>query len=64
MIPKKVTIKVYQNISINELFDEISLESFERNKFTDDEIKNEIEKIIRYNIWRYIPENKINIEFD
>ena len=64
MIPKKVTIKVYQNISINELFDEISLESFERNRFTDDEIKNEIEKIIRYNIWRYIPENKINIEFD
>lgn len=64
MIPKKVTIKVYQNILINELFDEISLESFERNKFTDDEIKNEIEKIIRYNIWRYIPENKINIEFD
>ena len=64
MIPKKVTIKVYQNILINELFDEISLESFERNKFTDDEIKNEIEKIIRYNIWQYIPENKINIEFD
>lgn len=64
MIPKKVIIKVYQNILINELFDEISLESFERNKFTDDEIKNEIEKIIRYNIWRYIPENKINIEFD
>lgn len=64
MIPKKVTIKVYQNILINELFDEISLESFERNRFTDDEIKNEIEKIIRYNIWRYIPENKINIEFD
>lgn len=64
MIPKKVTIKVYQNILINELFDEILLESFERNKFTDDEIKNEIEKIIRYNIWRYIPENKINIEFD
>ena len=64
MIPKKVTIKIYQNILINELFDEISLESFERNKFTDDEIKNEIEKIIRYNIWRYIPENKINIEFD
>lgn len=64
MIPKKVTIKVYQNILINELFDEISLESFERNKFTDDEIKNEIEKIIRYNIWKHIPENKINIEFD
>ena len=64
MIPKKVTIKVYQNILINELFDEISLESFERNRFTDDEIKNEIEKIIRYNIWQYIPENKINIEFD
>ena len=64
MIPKKVTIKVYQNILINELFDEISLESFERNKFTDDEIKNEIEKIIRDNIGRYIPENKINIEFD
>lgn len=64
MIPKKVTIKVYQNILINELFDEISLESFERSGFTDDEIKNEIEKIIRYNIWRYIPENKINIEFD
>ena len=64
MIPKKVTIKVYQNILINELFDEISLESFERNRFTDDEIKNEIEKIIRYNIWRYIPENKINIEFN
>lgn len=34
------------------------------NGFTDDEIKNKIEELLRDSIWEHIPENKISIEFD
>lgn len=39
-------------------------EYLEREGFTDDEIKNKIEELLRDSIWEHIPENKISIEFD
>lgn len=65
MIPKKATIRVYHTIvKVDDLLSSFDREYFEREGFTDDEIKNKIEELLRDSIWEHIPENKISIEFD
>ena len=65
MIPKKATIRVYHTtIKVDDLLSSFDREYLEREGFTDDEIKNKIEELLRDSIWEHIPENKISIEFD
>ena len=65
MIPKKATIRVYHTtVTVDDLLSSFDREYLEREGFTDDEIKNKIEELLRDSIWEHIPENKISIEFD
>ncbi len=65
MIPKKATIRVYHTtVKVDDLLFSFDREYLEREGFTDDEIKNKIEELLRDSIWEHIPENKISIEFD
>ena len=65
MIPKKVTIRVYRTmIDVDDILTSSDEEYLEREGFTDDEIENKIEEIVRDHLWEHIPENKISIEFD
>lgn len=65
MIPKKATIRVYHTtVKVDNLLSSFDREYLEREGFTDDEIKNKIEELLRDSIWEHIPENKISIEFD
>ena len=65
MIPKKATIRVYHTtVKVDDLLSSFEREYLEREGFTDDEIKNKIEELLRDSIWEHIPENKISIEFD
>ena len=65
MIPKKATIRVYHTtVKVDDLLSSFDREYLEREGFTDDEIKNKIEELLRDSIWEYVPENKISIEFD
>lgn len=65
MIPKKATIRVYHTtVKVDDLLSSFDREYLEREGFTDDEIKNKIEELLRDGIWEHIPENKISIEFD
>lgn len=65
MIPKKVTVRVYHTtVKVDDLLSSFDREYLEREGFTDDEIKNKIEELLRDSIWEHIPENKISIEFD
>lgn len=65
MIPKKATIRVYHTtVKVDDLLSSFDKEYLEREGFTDDEIKNKIEELLRDSIWEHIPENKISIEFD
>jgi hypothetical protein len=65
MIPKKATIRVYHTtVKVDDLLSSFDREYLEREGFTDDEIKNKIEELLRDSIWEHIPENKISIEFD
>lgn len=63
MIPNKITIRVYHT-TINVDDTSSDREYLKREGFTDDEIENKIEEIVRDHLWEYIPENKISIEFD
>lgn len=65
MIPKKITIRVYHTIvDIDNILSNSYKEHLEREGFTDDEIENKIEEIVRDHLWEYVPENKISIEFN
>lgn len=65
MIPKKATIRVYHTtVKVDDLLSSFDREYLEREGFTDDEIKNKIEGLLRDSIWEHIPENNISIEFD
>lgn len=65
MIPKRATIRVYHTtVKVDDLLSSFDREYLEREGFTDDEIKNKIEELLRDSIWEHIPENKISIEFD
>lgn len=65
MIPKEATIRVYHTtVKVDDLLSSFDREYLEREGFTDDEIKNKIEELLRDSIWEHIPENKISIEFD
>lgn len=65
MIPNKITIRVYHTtINVDDILTSPDREYLEREGFTDEEIENKIEEIVRDHIWEYIPENKISIEFD
>mgnify|MGYP000522655813 FL=1 len=65
MIPKKATIRVYHTtVKVDDLLSSFDREYLEREGFTDDEIENKIEELLRDSIWEHIPENKISIEFD
>lgn len=65
MIPKKAAIRVYHTtVKVDDLLSSFDREYLEREGFTDDEIKNKIEELLRDSIWEHIPENKISIEFD
>lgn len=65
MIPKKVTVRVcHTTIDIGDILTSSDEEYLEREGFTDEEIENKIEEIVRDHIWEYIPDNKISIEFD
>lgn len=65
MIPKKATIRVYHTtVKVDDLLSSFDREYLEQEGFTDDEIKNKIEELLRDSIWEHIPENKISIEFD
>ena len=62
MIPRKVTIRVYHTMYVDDILSSSYKEYLEREGFTDDEIENKIEEIVRDHLWKYIPENKIKIE--
>lgn len=65
MIPKRATIRVYHTtVKVDDLLSSFDREYLEREGFTDNEIKNKIEELLRDSIWEHIPENKISIEFD
>ena len=65
MIPRKVTIRVYHiTVDVDDILSSSYKEYLEREGFTDDEIENKIEEIVRDHLWEYVPENKISIEFD
>lgn len=65
MIPKKVTIRIYHTtIDVDDILTSSDKEYLEREGFTDDEINNKIEEIVRDHIWEYVPDNRISIEFD
>ena len=65
MIPKKVTIRMYHTtVDVDDILSSSYKEYLEREVFTDDEIENKIEEIVRDHLWEHIPENKISIEFD
>lgn len=65
MIPKRATIRVYHTtVKVDDLLSSFDREYLEREGFTDDEIENKIEEIVRDHLWEYVPENKISIEFD
>ncbi len=59
MIPKYYIIKIYKSGKIG--LDDDTIEFYQREEFTEEEIKNRIEKDVRDNIWRYINENDIQI---
>lgn len=64
MIPKRATIKICHTINLDDILDSLYREYLQREGFSDKEIENNIEEIIRDNIWQYIPENKIFIKFE
>lgn len=64
MIPKRATIKICHTINLDDILDSLYREYLQREEFSDKEIENNIEEIIRDNIWQYIPENKIFIKFE
>ena len=64
MIPKKVNVRMYYNIPIKDIIDSSDEEYLEREGFTDDEIKNKIEEIVRDHIWELVPDNRIIVDFD
>lgn len=65
MIPKKVTIRIYHTtIDVDDILTSSDKEYLEREGFTDGEINNKIEEIVRDHIWEYVPDNRISIEFD
>ena len=64
MIPKRATIKICYTINLDDILDSLYREYLQREEFSDKEIENNIEEIIRDNIWQYIPENKIFIKFE
>lgn len=64
MIPKRATIKLCHTINLDDVLDSLYKEYLQREGFSDKEIENNIEEIIRDNIWQYIPENKIFIKFE
>lgn len=64
MIPKRATIKICHTINLDDVLDSLYREYLQREGFSDKEIENNIEEIIRDNIWQYIPENKIFIKFE
>lgn len=64
MIPKRATIKLCHTINLDDVLDSLYREYLQREGFSDKEIENNIEEIIRDNIWQYIPENKIFIKFE
>ena len=64
MIPKRVTIKIYHTINLDDILDSLYKEYLQREGFSNSEIENNIEEIIRDNIWQYILENKIFIKFE
>lgn len=64
MIFKRATIKICHTINLDDILDSLYREYLQREGFSDKEIENNIEEIIRDNIWQYIPENKIFIKFE
>lgn len=64
MIPKRATIKLCHTINLDDILDSLYREYLQREEFSNKEIENNIEEIIRDNIWQYIPENKIFIKFE
>ena len=64
MIPKRATIKICHTINLDDILDSLYREYLQREGFSNKEIENNIEEIIRDNIWQYIPENKIFIKFE
>lgn len=64
MIPKRATIKICHTINLDDILDSLYREYLQREGFSDKKIENNIEEIIRDNIWQYIPENKIFIKFE
>lgn len=55
---------LFQEEGVDDILTSSDKEYLEREGFTDDEIENKIEELLRDSIWEHIPENKISIEFD
>ena len=52
MIPKRATIRAYHTtVKVDDLLSSFDREYLEREGFTDDEIKNKIEELLRDSIW-------------
>lgn len=63
-IPKQAYINIACKIDINNVINDSDREFLLREGFSDSEIKNKLEELIRDRIWMYVPENKIKIDFD
>ena len=63
-LPKFAYINVNARINLEDFLNHEDIEFLERNDFKDEALKNKLEQWIRDEIWEYIPENKISIEFD
>lgn len=63
-IPKQTYINIACKIDINNVINDSDREFLLREGFSDSEIKNKLEELIRDRIWMYVPENKIKIDFD
>ena len=55
-----IRILIGMNIDLDSLYKEY----LQREGFSNSELENNIEEMIRDNIWQYIPENKIFIKFE
>ena len=63
-IPKSVYINIACKVDVRDFISNADREFLLREGFSDSEIENKIEELIRDRIWEYIPENKIKIDFD
>lgn len=63
-LPKFAYISVHFTLNMDKFLNPEDIEYLERHDFKGDDLRDKLEEWIRDNIWEYVPENKISIEFD